>query len=67
STLLFPSFPQSLSGNPVFSLVFLDSCWSLSRVSYGAGMTTYEALLMNSLVTNILSCKSTTRRGDYRS
>ncbi len=30
-TLLFPSFPQSLSGNPVFSLVFLDSCWSLPR------------------------------------
>ncbi len=31
STLLFPSFPQSLGGNPVFSLVFLDSCWSLPR------------------------------------
>ena len=27
STLLFLSFPQSLSGNPVFSLFFLDSCF----------------------------------------
>ncbi len=50
STLLFPSFPQFVSGNPVFSLG--DSCWSLSRASYGAGMTAYEALLMKSLVTN---------------
>jgi len=25
--LMFPSFPQFLSGNPVFSLIFLDSCF----------------------------------------
>src|SRR4030042_5995276 len=25
--LMFPSFPQFLSGNPVFSLVSLDSCF----------------------------------------
>jgi hypothetical protein len=25
------SFPPSLSGDPIFSLIFQDSCWSLSR------------------------------------
>ena len=63
STLLFPSFPQSLGGNPESFLKELDSRWSLSsQVVSGepagmtalttifGSMTAYKALLMNSLV-----------------
>ena len=62
ATLLkFPSFPQffrlgeshgAISGNPVFSLVSWIPAGVYPVFLHGAGMTDYETLLMNSLVTD---------------
>ena len=53
-TLLFPSFPQSLGGNPESFLKELDSglrpAGMTALTTIFGSMTAYEALLMNSLV-----------------
>ncbi len=66
STLLFPSFPQSLSGNPRFPVktgnqfLYIVPCFRRDGawIPAFAGMTAYEALLMNSLVIDDLTRKN---------
>ena len=62
STLLFPSFPQSLSGNPGFPVktgnqfLYIVPCFRRDGawIPAFAGMTDYEA---NSLVTKLWKIK----------